>query len=98
MTVRMMPPGTTAKAGLTAIKTNGRSQAASPGAILDVPEGDARVLAANGWLVIGVVGTTAQRPAKGMDGQASPIYIDTTISKPIWHDGVTYRDYTGTAV
>lgn len=60
-------------------------------------------------LAAGVVGTgpaqairtglnaTASRPSASTVGQGSQFY-DTTLHKPIWSDGSTWRDATGTAV
>lgn len=40
---------------------------------------------------------TANRPSASAAGSGSMFY-DTTLSKPIWSDGTTWRDATGTAV
>lgn len=40
-------------------------------------------------------GTTAQRPASPI---LSQMYFDTTINKPIWHNGSNWVDATGTSV
>jgi len=41
--------------------------------------------------------TTAGRPAANAKG-AGTMYYDTTVSKPVWSDGTTWRDAMGTAV
>ena len=41
--------------------------------------------------------TTAARPSAGSAGVGAMVY-DTTLSKPIWSDGTTWRDAAGTAV
>ena len=41
-------------------------------------------------------GTTAQRPTANLF--AGRTFYDTTLSKPVWYDGTTWRDATGTAV
>jgi hypothetical protein len=41
--------------------------------------------------------TTAARPAANAKG-AGTMYYDTTVSKPVWSDGTTWRDAAGTAV
>lgn len=41
--------------------------------------------------------TTPNRPDAAALGVGSQIY-DTTLHKPIWSDGATWRDATGTAV
>lgn len=42
-------------------------------------------------------GTTAQRPPAAIAG-AGASFLDTTLGKPIWSDGNTWRDATGTVV
>lgn len=98
MTTRMMPPdGTNMKVGMQSITINGRLYKVSPGGTVDVNDIDAGILALNGWIPIGQVGTTAQRPS-GLAGGLIKVYVDTTLNKPIFHDGNTWRDHTGTAV
>jgi hypothetical protein len=83
---------------------NGRVYSAAPGVAVDVPDMDAPVLAANGWITCAPSGTTAQRPT--INPTANPPYIaapnfeyfDTTLSKLIFFDGVTWRDVSGNAV
>lgn len=91
---RMMPPAS--GSGVNPITVAGRTYSAAIGATLDVPDFDAVGLRANGWTVVGLVGTTAQRPSSLPAG--IPTYVDTTINKIIVHDGKTFRDHTGSAV
>ena len=44
-----------------------------------------------------VAGTTGNRPSAAVIG-AGGQYYDTTLSKPIWSDGATWRDAAGTGV
>jgi hypothetical protein len=39
-------------------------------------------------------GTTANRPARGL--YVGKFYFDTTIGKPIWYEGPSWVDATGT--
>jgi hypothetical protein len=91
--IRLMPPGNGTNA---VVVCSGRKYTQTPGGTIDVADFDAAELEANGWVRVGVVGTTAQRPvtpAKGM------IYVDTTVSKVIHHEGATWRDcITGNTV
>ncbi len=72
------------KATLT---VNGRTYTTSVGGTADVPDQDAALLQANGWLSLGSVGTTAQRPTTGLAKQQH--YIDTTLNAVIVWDGVS---------
>jgi hypothetical protein len=45
----------------------------------------------------GIPYTTAARPAAGVM-RAGSRYYDTTLSKPVWSDGTTWRDAAGTSV
>jgi hypothetical protein len=42
-------------------------------------------------------GTTAQRPSSSLVGQGSQ-YFDTTLGKPIWSAGASWKDATGATV
>lgn len=92
MTTRLMPPGD----GLhNTIIVNGRTYTQTPGNTLDVPDFDAVIMTANGWLPAerdATVGTTAQRPANPTHGQT---FIDTTASALITYDakGKTWRHH-----
>lgn len=90
---RMMPPSSGPRLVTT---VNGRTYTGVAGTPQDVPESDRNPLNANGWLLMGMVGTTALRPAQP-SYPAVLFYIDTTVNKPIWYDGATWRDYAGTS-
>jgi hypothetical protein len=64
---------------------NGRSYTTTVGGTADVPDYDAAELESNGWLAMGMVGTTAQRPTGPAKGQE---YIDTTLTAVVAWDGV----------
>lgn len=102
MNIRMLPPVVVSQQTQT---VNGRRYSAVPGAAVDVPDMDATVLGANGWITCAPSGTTAQRPttnqASGSLYFAAPgmSFVDTTIGKLIVFDGATWRDpVTGSAV
>lgn len=84
------------------IKVYDRIYKATYGVIQDVPEGDAAILDANGWLRVCIVGTTAQRPFS--TGQAAnqiyrgQHYYDTTLGKMIVFDEKVTRDALGNFV
>lgn len=42
---------------------------------------------------VGLIGTTAQRPASPTVGQQ---FWDTTLDQPVWHDGAGWVDADGT--
>jgi hypothetical protein len=99
MNIRLLPP--VAVAAQTRI-VNGRSYSSTPGNTLDVYDADAQELEANGWIAVAPSGPTSARPT-GTLGQytATPgfLYYDTTISKLVISDGLTWRDpATGNAV
>jgi hypothetical protein len=81
------------------VSPNG-SLAANPGSLCMITSGVTyykRTGTGNtGWVLIGSNGTTANRPAASSVG-AGGEYYDTTLSKPIWSDGTTWRDAVGTA-
>lgn len=79
MTTRMLPKGSK----LAKHTVNGRSYDASIG-FQDVPDHDANVLQANGWLRAGQVGVTSGRPSVPLAGQ---MYIDTTVPATVQWDG-----------
>jgi hypothetical protein len=99
MNIRLLPP--VAVVQQTRI-VNGRSYSSTPGNTLDVYDADAQELEANGWIAVAPSGPTSARPT-GTLGQytATPgfLYYDTTISKLVISDGLTWRDpATGNAV
>lgn len=88
--IRMLPP----VSGETSITFNGRTYSCAVGSYLDVPEVDARVLAANGWRSLGQncrgVGATTARPTDYL--RAGDTFIDTTLSAVVQWDGAAWRD------
>jgi hypothetical protein len=99
MNKRMLPP---INVGAQRRTINGRTYAAAPGIALDIPDFDAAMLQANGWIDCGPSGTTAQRPT-GTLGQynasGGSVYFDTTLGITIMSDGISWRDpNTGNAV
>jgi hypothetical protein len=90
--VRLIPPP-----GGATTPANGRSYTCAANATLDVPDFDAFVLIANGWLkVAGSVGATSARPASPFKGQT---FHDTTLGYNITWDGKAWRNpATGAAV
>jgi hypothetical protein len=102
---RMMPPAIVAGGAVTSqqnITVNGRNYSGSPGSVADIPDMDAQVLGANGWVKVASSGTTAQRPtATSAPVNAAPgtQYWDVTLSKLVVFDGKNWRDpATGNAV
>ena len=102
---RMMPPAIVAGGPVTSqqsMTVNGRNYSGAPGSVADIPDVDAQVLAANGWVKVGASGATAQRPTStSAPFKAAPgaQYWDTSLSKLIFFDGVAWRDpATGNAV
>jgi hypothetical protein len=92
MTTRVLPP----ISRTLQIKVHGRTYTGALGSFLDVPDQDAYVMTANGWTNIGLVGTTAQRPAQPGRGQP---YYDTTLAYTVFYDGALWRNpANGTAV
>jgi hypothetical protein len=86
---RMLPP--TAVANQTCV-ANGRTYTATPGNVLDVPDFDSGVLAANGWSRIALSGPTTARPVPASKGLH---YYDTTVPALVIYDGATWRLPTG---
>jgi hypothetical protein len=95
LTFRMLPPPAVGKQTLT---VNGRTYSAAPGTAVDVLDSDARVLAANSWVICAPSGATAQRPTTNPNVSApytiapSFEFFDTTLSKLIFWDGQSWRD------
>lgn len=68
------------------------------GGLLDLPvnSNDVNTFEANGWTRVALVGTTAQRPT-GIG--AGTKYADTTLTKLIQFDGISWRDvFSGSVV
>jgi hypothetical protein len=57
--------------------------------VVDAPESDARALMSNGgWMILGQVGTTEERPATAKQGDR---FIDATLEVEVIFDGTTWR-------
>jgi hypothetical protein len=91
--IRMMPPADGLHPNFTA---NGRAYTCALGSTIDVPDFDAVVLRANGWVAstTGGVGATAARPATPSRGQ---MFHDTTLGLNIVFDGKVWRNPTSGA-
>jgi hypothetical protein len=90
--VRLMPPNNTA---MTMV-VNGRSYTCAAGATIDVPDFDAAVLRANGWVeTASAVGATSARPTAPRHGQK---YHDTTLGYSVIYDGKNWRNPSTGAV
>jgi hypothetical protein len=85
MTMRLSPPAD----GLhPAITVNGRSYTCAAGSTLDVPDNDALVMAANGWINHGAVAASTARPTNPQKGDA---IFDSTLGITIKFDGKVWR-------
>ena len=93
---RLLPPG---PGNPATIQIADRSYSCALGSFIDVPDADAMVMRANGWIPSasnGTVGTTAGRPLSPPSGTG---YFDTTLGKGIVFDGLLWVDPdTGAAV
>jgi hypothetical protein len=99
MTTRVLP----APRGVPSVNTFGRIYTGVPGTTQDVPDQDAQILGANGWIILGLVGTTSQRPVNIQTCPTQPFpsqeFFDTTLGAWIIFDGLTWRNVTtGAAV
>ena len=76
---------------------SGRTYPAPIGPVFDAPETDARALAANGgWMILGQVGTSEQRPANPRQGDR---FIDLWVEAEVVFDGAVWRHtFTGEEV
>jgi hypothetical protein len=92
MTIRVMPPAD----GLhPAITVSGRPYSCALGSAIDVPDGDAAVMLANGWTKSSDgVGATAARPANPAKQQQ---FHDSTLGYNIVFDGKLWRNPTSGA-
>lgn len=88
MTLRVLPPSAAAKT----TAANGRTYTCAAASYLDVPDQDALILEANGWIIVALmgVGTTAQRPTTGL--QTGRQYFDTTLGYVIVWTGASWVD------
>ncbi|BDU77993.1 hypothetical protein [Mesoterricola sediminis] len=91
MTTRVLPPNYPKTS-----EAYGRVYVGSPGVTQDVPDGDALILGANGWNILGRVGPTSQRPLNNSTVPREPFagmeYIDTTLGALIIFDGSAWRN------
>ena len=86
--VRMLPPPEVKSQART---VNGRTYAATPGVVVDVPvDSDADSLEANGWSRVARVGTTSGRPPAASVSRGD-LFYDKTIGALIVSDGATWR-------
>jgi hypothetical protein len=94
MTHRLMPPADGKNDPMT---VNGRVYKCAPGASIDVPDQDAFVMLANGWVTAagGGADTTVNRPRTLPNGQPLPKglqFHDTTLNITVVWDGKTWRN------
>jgi hypothetical protein len=77
--------------------SNGQRVAPVPGAFLDIDDFLANQLCLSGWVRVGTVGTTAERPSAsplvgaGM-AQQGDLHIDKSLSLSVIFDGASWRD------
>lgn len=72
------------------ISVNGRIYTVAAGATIDMPDFDAQIAQANGFIALAAtVGPTTARPAKPSPGQS---FHDTTLGLTIVHEGSTWRN------
>jgi hypothetical protein len=97
-TFRMLPPINVTQQTITA---NGRLYSGAPGTAQDVPDMDAGVLAANGWVKVSISGPTSARPSTNPNVSApytaarGVIFYDTTLSEVVIFEGATWRTPAG---
>lgn len=94
MTIRLFP-----KSSGASHAASGRQYSAQPGSFVDVPDHDAAVLQANGWMpaAVGKVGITSQRPTPALAARGET-FIDTTVPAVVLWDGVNWRNVLTGAV
>lgn len=90
---QVLPPG---NAATTTTKVNGRTYTCALGSVLTVPDFDADVLEANGWIKGSVSGSGAStsRPAVPLKGAE---FHDLTLGYNIKWDGKVWRNPTSGA-
>lgn len=94
MTMRLMPPADVT--GTARITVNGRAYACVSGSTIDVPDADAFVMRANGWVASATGGAGASRPTNPTKNMQ---FHDTTLNLNIVFDGKVWRNpNTGAAV
>lgn len=93
---RLIPPGPADPASIT---INGRFYSCPIGQEITVPDCDAFVMMANGWIAAasggGGAGTTATRPISPAPGAE---FFDTSLNKTISFNGSSWIDPDGGAV
>jgi hypothetical protein len=80
---------------------SGRAYTASPGNPISVPDFDAQILCANGWMLATSSFSITQGPTSGRPGNpsAKTRYLDTTLGYEILFDGLVWRNpITGAVV
>jgi hypothetical protein len=99
LTYRMLGPVPTGSATSTTTTTYSRSYTGSPGQVFDIPDGDAQILGAAGWVLVCPSGPTSARPTtSSLDAPGGYVaakgvkFFDTTLSQSIVFDGATWRD------
>jgi hypothetical protein len=83
---RVLPP---LSGPFTSVTVEGRTYSSRNGAPLDVALEDARVLAANGWLVLGACGPLEARPVQPQIGEA---FFENSTDRQLIFDGRRWRD------
>jgi hypothetical protein len=87
--------------GSVSASFNGRTYSCAAGSTIDVIESDAITLESRGFLRLGVVGATANRPTYPPNANsdsrivANPLgyeFIDSTIGKVVRYNGATWVD------
>lgn len=97
MSLSQVLPPPNALIGPNPITVNKRTYQCNVGSVITVPDWDARQMEANGWLYVGSVDTTANRPilSKSARGQT---FLDSTLAALIVWDGVQWRNQISGAV
>lgn len=95
-TFRLLPPLTVGQQNSVA---NGRTYSAVPGQVVDAPDTDAGILAANGWVKVAFSGPTSARlPTRSLDGRLYGIaapgtqFFDSDLGYVVVFDGVSWRN------
>ena len=85
MTMRVLPPSAAAKT----TAANGRTYTCAAASYLDVPDQDAAILEANGWIIVAHmgVGVTTSRPASPTKNQ---VFFDSTLGYTIRYTGKSW--------
>ena len=100
----ILPPAGRQASATTSVNGRAYTGVAAGSVFSSVPDGDARKLAASGFILAapGGSGTTAQRPTTAPDGRAirpGTLYLDMTLGYIVVWDGATWRrPNTGAAV